>query len=122
MNIAKRARDLARLDSSPAETRLVELAVHVRAALEDALDAFASSDVERAEQVIPDDREIDAQNMHFIADLFSTLTKGTRDFAGVLAMSSISRYLERIGDHATSVAEMVVYSLRGRDVPHPGCG
>ncbi|MEO6953474.1 MAG: phosphate signaling complex protein PhoU [Polyangia bacterium] len=119
VNIAKRARDLARLDPSPAEMRLVELAVRVRAALKDALDAFAHSDVERAERVIHNDREIDLQNTHLIADLISTPTEGARDFARALAISSISRYLERIGDHATNVAEMVIYSLRGRDVRHP---
>jgi phosphate transport system protein len=119
VNIAKRSRDLARLDPSPAETRLVELAQRVRTALKDALDAFAHSDAERAERVIADDREIDALNMHLIADVISAPADGARGFARSLAISSISRYLERIGDHATNVAEMVIYSLRGRDVRHP---
>jgi len=119
VNIAKRARDLARLDPSPAEARLVELAVRVRAALKDALDAFAGSDPERAERVIENDREIDALNMHLIADMISAPPDGAQGFARSLAISSISRYLERIGDHATNVAEMVIYSLRGRDVRHP---
>jgi phosphate transport system protein len=119
VNIAKRSRDLARLDPSPAEARLVELAQRVRTALKDALDAFAHSDVERAERVIENDREIDVLNMHLIADVISAPADGARGFARSLAISSISRYLERIGDHATNVAEMVIYSLRGRDVRHP---
>jgi phosphate transport system protein len=118
VNIAKRARDLAQFPPSPAEARLVELGRRVRGALKDALDAFASSDVERAERVIVGDREIDALNMHLIADTIATPEGGARDFARALAISSISRYLERIGDHATNVAEMVIYSLRGRDVRH----
>jgi len=118
VNIAKRSRDLARLDPSPAEARLVELAGRVRGALKEALDAFAASDAERAERVISNDREIDALNMHVIADMISAPTDGARDFARALAVSSISRYLERIGDHATNIAEMVIYSLRGHDVRH----
>jgi phosphate transport system protein len=118
VNIAKRARDLIQFPPSPAETRLVELGRRVRGALKDALDAFASSDVERAERVILGDREIDALNMHLIADTIAVPEGGARDFARALAISSISRYLERIGDHATNVAEMVIYSLRGRDVRH----
>jgi phosphate transport system protein len=118
VNIAKRARDLMRFPASPAESRLVELGSRVRRALKDALDAFASSDVERAERVIAGDREIDALNMHLIADTIAAPEADSRDFARALAISSISRYLERIGDHATNVAEMVIYSLRGRDVRH----
>jgi phosphate transport system protein len=118
VNIAKRARDLMRLDPSPAEGRLVEMAQRVRGALKEALDAFASSEPERAERVIADDSEIDKLNMHLIADTLSSAPEGAREFARALATSSISRYLERIGDHATNIAEMVIYSLRGHDVRH----
>jgi phosphate transport system protein len=118
VNIAKRARDLMRFEPSPAEARIVELATRVRGALKEALDAFATSDAERAERVIAGDREIDAINMHLIADTISTPTDGAREFARALATSSISRYLERIGDHATNIAEMVIYSLKGHDVRH----
>ena len=118
VNIAKRSRDLMRFEPSPSEARLVELATRVRGALKEALDAFASSDAERAERVIAGDGEIDTLNMHLIADTISSPTEGARDFARALAVSSISRYLERIGDHATNIAEMVIYSLKGHDVRH----
>jgi phosphate transport system protein len=118
VNIAKRSRDLMRLDPSPTEGRLIELATRVRAALKAALDAFANSDADAAERVIAGDREIDAINMHLIADTISAPAEGSRAFARALATSSISRYLERIGDHATNIAEMVIYSLRGHDIRH----
>jgi phosphate transport system protein len=93
----------------------------VRVALKDALDAFANADGERAELVIRSDHQIDVLNTELIAEVLSTPPSGVDDFARSLAISSISRYLERIGDHATNVAEMVIYSLRGRDVRHaPG--
>jgi phosphate transport system protein len=56
--------------------------------------------------------------MHVIADLVSGENEDVRDMARSLALSSVSRYLERIGDHATNIAEMVIYFVRGRDVRH----
>lgn len=120
VNIAKRERDLSRFPPSPAYPRIELLAEKVLAALQGALDAFTSSDVERAQQVIAGDREIDALNLHVIADVVSTEPSNVQDVARSLAISSVSRYLERIGDHATNIAEMVIYFVRGRDVRHHG--
>src|SRR5437764_831992 len=71
-----------------------------------------------AEQVIANDAEIDTLNMHLIADVISLSADNHEDVARSLALSSVSRYLERIGDHATNIAEMVIYFVRGRDVRH----
>jgi len=118
VNIAKRSRDLARFDPSTADPRLELLAQKVLDALKQALDALVSGDAEEAEQVIANDREIDSLNMHLIADVISLNAETVRDVARSLALSSVSRYLERIGDHATNIAEMVIYFVRGRDVRH----
>ena len=118
VNIAKREKDLARFAPLAADGRIQLLADKVRGALQGALDAFVLGDAEKAEQVIAGDREIDALNMHNIADVISMGADSVADVARSLALSSVSRYLERIGDHATNVAEMVIYFLRGRDVRH----
>jgi len=119
VNIAKRVRDLARFPVSPMQDRIELLASRVLGALQLALDAFVHADAERAEKVIDGDRDIDALNMHVIADVISG---GDADdvhaVARALALSSVSRYLERIGDHSTNIAEMVIYFVRGRDVRH----
>jgi phosphate transport system protein len=119
VNIAKRVRDLSRFPPSPMQDRIELLATRVLGALQMALDAFVHADAERAEKVIEGDRDIDALNMHVIADVISG---GDPDdinaVARALALSSVSRYLERIGDHATNIAEMVIYFVRGRDVRH----
>jgi phosphate transport system protein len=119
VNIAKRVRDLSRFAVSPMQERIELLAQRVLGALQLALDAFVHADAERAEKVIEGDRDIDALNMHVIADVISG---GDPDdinaVARALALSSVSRYLERIGDHATNIAEMVIYFVRGRDVRH----
>jgi len=121
VNIAKRVRDLSRFPPSPMQDRIELLATRVLGALQMALDAFVHADAERAEKVIEGDRDIDALNMHVIADVISG---GDADdvhaVARALALSSVSRYLERIGDHSTNIAEMVIYFVRGRDVRHHG--
>jgi phosphate transport system protein len=118
VNIAKRVKDLAKLDYSTQHDRIELLAQRVLAALQLALDAFVHADAERAEKVMEGDRDIDALNMHVIADIISGDEESVRDMARSLALSSVSRYLERIGDHATNIAEMVIYFVRGRDVRH----
>jgi phosphate transport system protein len=119
VNIAKRVRDLVRFPASPMQDRIELLAERVLGALQLALDAFVHADAERAEKVIEGDRDIDALNMHVIADVISGGdNEDVNVVARALALSSVSRYLERIGDHATNIAEMVIYFVRGRDVRH----
>ncbi len=120
VNIAKRERDLRRYAASPAQDRIEPLAQRVLGALQMALDAFVNADASLAEKVIDGDRDIDALNMHLIADVVSGGANSAQDVGRSLAISSVSRYLERIGDHATNIAEMVIYFVRGRDVRHHG--
>jgi phosphate transport system protein len=118
VNIAKRVKDLSRYPVAAAQGRIEVLAQRVLAALQLALDAFVQADAERAEQVIEGDREIDTINTAVIADIISLDVDDNNVVARSLALSSVSRYLERIGDHATNIAEMVIYFVRGRDVRH----
>jgi phosphate transport system protein len=118
VNIAKRARDLRRYQPSPTQDRIAPLAQRVLGALQMALDAFVNADAALAEKVISGDRDIDALNMHVIADVLSGGAESAQEVGRALAISSVSRYLERVGDHATNIAEMVIYFVRGRDVRH----
>jgi len=116
VNIAKRVRDLVDLPAGPVDEGIVELSRRVIAAVELALDAFVESDVARAQQVIADDREIDAINSRLFGAIVSNEDDGVLPAA--LALSSVCRYLERVGDHATNIAEMVIYALAGQSVRH----
>jgi phosphate transport system protein len=120
VNIAKRERDLKRYAPSPTQERIEPLAQRVLGALQMALDAFVHADDALAEKVIAGDRDIDTINMHVIADVLSGNAESAQEVGRSLALSSVSRYLERIGDHATNIAEMVIYFVRGRDVRHHG--
>jgi phosphate transport system protein len=118
VNIAKREQELSRYPPSPALPQLNDLAKHVLDAVRRSLDAFVNADAVTAENVIRDDVEIDALNTELISTLLSDERLNSHDLARALATSSVSRYLERIGDHATNIAEMVIYFVRGRDVRH----
>lgn len=119
VNIAKRGRELTqfRIPQQLLE-HLARLAAAVRKALRSALEAFAGADAERAEQVISGDREIDTLNLDVIAHILSLGASSGHEVARSIGLSSVSRYLERIGDHATNIAEMVIYYVRGRDIRH----
>ncbi len=116
VNIAKRVRDLADRPVGPIDEGIVELSRHVIAAVEHALDAFVDADVARAEEVIAGDREIDALNSRLFSSIVAEEEGGALPTA--LALSSVCRYLERVGDHATNIAEMVIYALAGQSVRH----
>jgi phosphate transport system protein len=117
-NIAKRERQLALYPPSPMLPELEALARLTMAALRRVLDAFVHADADAAERVIREDAQIDAGNNRIISALLSDDGLRAGDLARALAVTSVSRYLERIGDHATNVAEMVIYFVRGRDVRH----
>jgi phosphate transport system protein len=122
VNIARRERQLRRCAESPVLRGIEELSTLVLAALRGALDAFSNSDADAAEAVIAGDREIDLLNTQVIGEVISSAGEAAHSVEHSLALSSVSRYLERIGDHATNVAEMVIYFVRGRDVRHDGVG
>ncbi len=118
VNIAKRQKELSLLSQSPPTGELHELGQRVLGALRQALDAFRDADAITAENVIRDDTEIDSLNVQLITGLLEDEIPSRLDLARALATSSVSRYLERIGDHATNIAEMVIYFVRGRDIRH----
>jgi phosphate transport system protein len=118
VNIAKRERNLKTFEVSRVLPQIAGLAQRVSTALRRALDAFVQADVTQAERVIEDDHQIDKLNSQIISALLSEQNVSSHELARSLAISSVSRYLERIGDHATNIAEMVIYFVRGRDVRH----
>ena len=55
-----------------------------------------------------------------IRELLTYMMEDPRNIFRATRLQSIAKYLERIGDHATNVAEMVIFNVRGKDVRHPG--
>ncbi|HEY1557411.1 MAG TPA: phosphate signaling complex protein PhoU [Kofleriaceae bacterium] len=116
--IAKRALELNRLPQLEAHADLASLAALVQKNLRAALDSFVARDADRATAVITADREIDKRNASMFAELLAHVATDPATVTRVLPLTSVCRYLERIGDHVKNLAEEVVYMVRAQDVRH----
>jgi phosphate transport system protein len=116
--IAKRALELTRLPPLTTHTSPAALAALVLKNLRAALDAFVAKDADRATAVIVADAEIDRLNATLFAELLAHVAIDPAAVTRVLPLTSVCRYLERIGDHVKNLAEGVVYMVRAQDVRH----
>jgi phosphate transport system protein len=116
--IAKRALELNRLPSLEPRVDLAKLATLVQKNLQSALDSFVSRDADRATAVITADAEIDKLNASLFAELIAHVATDPATVTRVLPLTSVCRYLERVGDHVKNLAEEVVYMVRATDVRH----
>jgi len=119
VNIAERAIEMEPSDrlSSPA-SRLPEMAQRAGAMLRDALNAFVEEDPNEARQVFKQDDAVDdiyAEVMRLCLDYMKDEPARIPDG---MRICNCAKYLERIADHATNIAEMVIFMVDGRDVRH----
>ena len=118
VNIAERARELIQ---EPVLKRLIDFPIMAEAAqriLKYSLDAFVNSDAELAEKVIRDDRTIDDLYEQMFRELLTYMMEDTRYISRALKLIFIAKHLERVGDHSSNIAEMVIFLVRGQDVRH----
>ncbi|HZQ46717.1 MAG TPA: phosphate signaling complex protein PhoU, partial [Verrucomicrobiae bacterium] len=88
--------------------------------LKDALDAFVNRDTAKARAIIPRDKEVDLMNKQLHRELSSYMVERPSTITRCLNLMVISKSLERVADHATNVAEEVVYLYEARDIRHSG--
>ena len=120
VNIADRALDLAKAPPIGPFHDLSTLADLSEAQLEKALDAFVDRDVDKAREVMADDVLLDALYLKIFNRLLLQMMEDSRTIRRATSIMFAAKHLERFGDHAMNVAEMVVYMVRGTDVRHPG--
>jgi phosphate transport system protein len=95
--------------------RMAEIA---QTMVKDSLDAFMRDDTTLAEEVIDRDDEVDQLNYQIYRELLSYMAEDPQTIPRATRILFISKYLERIADHATNIAEMVVYMVKGRTIRH----
>lgn len=88
--------------------------------LKSALDAFVHKQPEKALVIIPRDKEVDEINRHLHRELSSYMIEDPANITRCLNLMVVCKSLERIADHATNIAEEVVYLYEARDVRHAG--
>ena len=86
--------------------------------LRESLQAFRDSTPEKAYAVLKMDDQVDALNDQIFRELLTYMISDTRSITRSLSLILLSRDLERIADHATNIAEEVVYLVRGEDIRH----
>ena len=96
--------------------RMAELA---RRMVRESLDAFVARDPLRAQAVIMRDDEVDALKDQVVRELLTYMIANPTTIERALALILVARHLERIADHATNIAQDVIYMVQGRDVRHP---
>ncbi|MFI5397463.1 MAG: phosphate signaling complex protein PhoU [Candidatus Binatia bacterium] len=95
--------------------RMAEVAQQM---LRESLDAFVREDVDLALKVCRDDDIIDGLNGQLFRELLSYMVEEPRTVTRAIRLLFIAKYIERIADHATNIAEMVVFMAKGKSIRH----
>jgi len=86
--------------------------------VKESLDAFVNRDTALARQVCAEDAAVDALKEQVFRELLTFMMEDARTIPRAIRLILISRFLERVADHATNIAEMVVYLVEGKMVRH----
>jgi len=96
--------------------RMAEIALDM---LKVSLDAFVNRESEKARTVIPRDKQVDQIHKQFQRELASYMIENPKNITRCLNLMVVSKSLERIADHATNIAEEVVYLCEAEDIRYP---
>ena len=117
-NISERALELNQEPPIKPRQELPEMAEGARAMLRDSLDAFVREDPDLALTVCQRDDRIDDLTAHIFNDLLSQMQEQPEDASRATRTLFVAKYLERVADHATNIAEMVIYMAKGKSIRH----
>jgi phosphate transport system protein len=104
----------------PQISMITQMAEISQKMLRDSLDAFSRRDVALAEKVLKQDEEEDRLKAQALTSLIDLLKKDPSHSSQYVDLILLSRNMERIGDHATNVAEDVIFMVQGKDIRHHG--
>src|SRR5207248_7052176 len=121
-DIAERALHLAHLPAIPVPDKLQRMTDLTTAMVHQSLDAFVNLDARQARLVCRLDDEVDRYNTEIIRELITAMRATPAMVEPGLSFFSATRHLERIADHATNIAEDVVYLVEGEIVRHKSPG
>jgi phosphate transport system protein len=117
-NIARRALEIMK---EPELKPVIDVPIAARAAqriLKESLDAFVNQDSELAKRVIEGDRYIEDVCQQMLRELLTYMFEDPATITRALRLIFVARNLERVGDHAANIAEMVIFLVEGHDIRH----
>jgi phosphate transport system protein len=119
VNVAERVVELVQYpDLIDVHATLEQMAEISLGMLRDALDSFVNADALKAEQILDRDAAVDSLYTRLFPELISQMVADIHHVEQATRLQSVGKYIERIADHATNIAEMVVFMVRGQDVRH----
>ena len=116
--VAKRARDLSQEPPLKPVTDIPAMAALALEMLKSSLDSFVNHDPVAARALIPRDKEVDKLNKQVHRELAHQMVADPETITRCLNLMIVSKSLERIADHATNIAEEVVYLCEAQDIRH----
>ena len=117
-NIAEAALKLNKHAVLPEVNVIVPIQAYALSMFKDSIDAFVREDVELARAIVSRDKQLDAMNASANQSLTERMMQDREQLRGYLNLILISRYLERVGDHAANIAEDAVYAAAAEDIRH----
>jgi len=118
VNIGQRVIELNREPQLKPYIDLPRMAERAQAMVKESLDAFVARDTELARRVRAEDDEVDALKEQIFRELLTFMMEDPRSIPRAIRLILISRCMERVADHATNIAEMVIYLVEGKMVRH----
>ncbi len=118
VNIAERAKEGAGVAKEKVREDLRSMSDQAQQMLRDALDAFVEGDASRAEQVLVRDDAVDSLYGGILRAMMDFMGEDAPSIPSAIRVIKVAKYVERIADHATNIAEEVIFMVRGEDVRH----
>jgi len=118
VNIAERAIGLAEEKGLTISPEIYQMEKHARKMLKECIQAFIEYDTELASKVLKNDDIVDNLNRQALKKNLEEMIRNPTEIERDMQLGFIPRYLERVADHATNIAEMVIFMVKGKVVRH----
>jgi len=122
VNIAERAVELNEEPPLKPYIDVPRMASQVAGMVHQALDAFVNRHPGMAREVLGEDDAVDRLNVQLFRELLTYMIEEPKNVSRALRITFIAKYLERIADHATNIAQMVIFLCEGQDIRHSPAG
>jgi phosphate transport system protein len=118
VNICERVIELSTEPQLKPYVDIPHMGREAQAMLREVLDAFVAKDAERARKVIDRDQVVDALYAQVFRELLTFMMESAHNVYRATRLQSVAKYIERMADHTTNLAEMVIFMVDGQDVRH----